>query len=176
MAGLLWLAGLAHHEQASGHTNPNLNQACRVSLSGLEDTDSLSTLYAGITLLSATPAFALYARKATEKVDQLNSLQLSLQLLGVAVATAISPLPFALLVNLLGTLLQGETVDEGDVITVFEFTTVVVAGATAGWALSEALRISRALDESNVSNNPSLAALIGGLFTVVFTKVFNLPF
>ena len=136
----------------------------------------MSTLYAGITLLSATPAFALYARKATEKVDQLNSLQLSLQLLGVAVATAISPLPFALLVNLLGTLLQGETVDEGDVITVFEFTTVVVAGATAGWALSEALRISRALDESNVSNNPSLAALIGGLFTVVFTKVFNLPF
>ena len=118
----------------------------------------MTTLNAGLTLLIARPAFALYSAKATEKVDQLNSLQLSLQLLGASVATAIYPLPFALLVNLLGTLLQGETVDEGDVITVFEFTTEVVAGATAGWALSEALRISRQLDESNVSKKPSLAS------------------
>ena len=163
--------------QASGHTNPNPNQACRVSLTGLEDTDSLSTFYFGLTLLSAKPAFALYSARATNKVRKLKNLQLRLQLLGALVATAINPLPFALLVNLLGTLLQGETsVDEGDVITVFEVATEVVAGATAGWALSEALSISRNLDESSIFNNPSLAGLIGALFTVIFTKVFNLPF
>lgn len=163
--------------QASGHTNPNPNQACRVSLTGLEDTESLSTFYAGLTLLSAKPAIALYSAKATNKVRLLNNLKLRLQLLGASVATAIYPLPLALLVKWLGTPLQGEeSVDEGDVIAVFEFATEVVAGATAGRALSEALSISRKLDESSIFNNPSLAALIGGLFTVVFTRLFNLPF
>ena len=170
--------------------NPNPNQAC-VSLTGLEDTQSLSTCVVGFTLLSAKPAIASYSarvtNKATKKVrslsklEQRNKLEQRLQLLGASVATAIYPLQVALLVKWLGTPLQGEmgkSVDEGDVIAVFEFATAVAAGATAGKALSEALSISRELDEKSKSifNNPSLAALIGGLFTVVFTRLFNLPF
>lgn len=172
------------HVQASSHTNPNPNQAC-VSLTGLEDTQSLSTFAVGFTLLIAKPAIASYSARVTNKANDkdrfLNKLEQRLQLLGASVATAIYPLQVALLVKWLGTPLQGEmgkSVDEGDVIAVFEFATAVAAGATAGKALSEALSISRELDENSKSifNNPSLAALIGGIFTVVFTRLFNLPF